>query len=241
MAPPDFRCPGIWRLSAGGIPIPHVPHGAAWQAAIHQHYRTELTPEERNNPLWDPDNEDHWTAFFTERRLAELAHCDGNGPLPLNKNATARKVWWGIEGRTLPFVLDHITAGNYPRLTMPQRQHWLPRRMDGPMSSSSRSPSSTPRTPGSGGVVIGSPPSVSTRLLRLEKDRGPDASSARVKKEPGMLASFTRVKKEPGSLTRVKEDQGGAPPSSKKARRLTDAAARQLAYQASDDLKEFPG
>jgi hypothetical protein len=29
MAPPDFRCPGTWRLSAGGIPIPPVPHGAA--------------------------------------------------------------------------------------------------------------------------------------------------------------------------------------------------------------------
>jgi hypothetical protein len=26
MAPPDFRCPGTWRLSAGGIPIPLVPH-----------------------------------------------------------------------------------------------------------------------------------------------------------------------------------------------------------------------
>jgi hypothetical protein len=56
-----------------------------------------------------------------------------------------------------------------------------------------------------------------------------------------MLASFTRVKKEPGSLTRVKEDHGGAPPSSKKARRLADAAARHLTYQASDDPKEFPG
>jgi hypothetical protein len=105
--------------------------------------------------------------FFTERRLVELAHYDGNGPPPLNKNAAAWKVWWGIKGRTLPFVLDHIAAGNYPWLTMPQRQHWLPRRMDGPMSSSSRSPSSTPRTPRSGGIVIGSPSSASTRLLCL--------------------------------------------------------------------------
>jgi hypothetical protein len=30
MALPDFRLPGTWRLSAGGIPIPPVPHGAAW-------------------------------------------------------------------------------------------------------------------------------------------------------------------------------------------------------------------
>jgi hypothetical protein len=59
MAPPDFRCPGTWRLSAGGIPIPPVPHGAARQAAIHRHYYEVLTPEERNDPLYDPDNDDH--------------------------------------------------------------------------------------------------------------------------------------------------------------------------------------
>jgi hypothetical protein len=55
MAPPDFRCPGAWRLSdwrlsVGGIPIPPVPHGAACQAAIHRHYYEVLTLEERNDP-----------------------------------------------------------------------------------------------------------------------------------------------------------------------------------------------
>jgi hypothetical protein len=77
MAPSDFRCPGTWRLSAGGIPIPPVPHGTARQVAIHRHYWEVLTPEERNDPLWDPDNKDHWTTFFTERRLAELALYEG--------------------------------------------------------------------------------------------------------------------------------------------------------------------
>jgi hypothetical protein len=72
MAPPDFRCPGTWRLSAGGIPIPPVPHGAARQAAIPRHYYEVLTSEERNDPLWDLDNEDQWTTFFAERRLQEL-------------------------------------------------------------------------------------------------------------------------------------------------------------------------
>jgi hypothetical protein len=32
--PPDFRAPGGWRLSAGGIPIPPPPMGAALDAAI---------------------------------------------------------------------------------------------------------------------------------------------------------------------------------------------------------------
>jgi hypothetical protein len=59
MAPPDFRCLGTWRLSAGGIPIPPVLHGTARQATVHRHYYEVLTPEERNDPLWDPDNVDH--------------------------------------------------------------------------------------------------------------------------------------------------------------------------------------
>jgi hypothetical protein len=236
MALSDFRCPGTWRLSAGGIPIPSVPHGAARQASIHQHYYEVLTPEERNDLLWDPNNEDQWTAFFTECHLAELAHYEGNGPPLPNKNAAMRKVWWGIEGRTLLFVLDHIAVGNYPRLTMPQRQHWLPCRMDGPVLWSLRSSSSTPRTSRSSVIVIGSPPSVSTHLLR-PKELGPGMSSAWVK-EPG---PFTRVKKEPGSFSHVKKEHGmPASPSSKKARWLTGDTARQLAYQAPDDSEEFP-
>jgi hypothetical protein len=129
------------------------------QVVIHQHYYEVLMPKERNDPLWDPDNMDHLTMFFMEHRLAELAHYEGNSPPLPNKNAAARKVWWGIEGRTLPAILDHIAVGNYLRLTMPQWQHWLPHMMDGPVSSSSRSSSSMLRTPRTGGIVIGSPPS----------------------------------------------------------------------------------
>jgi hypothetical protein len=33
-APPDFRAPGGWRLSAGGVPIPQPPIGDALDAAI---------------------------------------------------------------------------------------------------------------------------------------------------------------------------------------------------------------
>jgi hypothetical protein len=91
--------------------------------------------------------------------------------------------------------------------------------------------SRTPR--GGGGVVIGSPSSAPTRLLRPKKEPRIGASSARVKKEPGTPASFTRVKKEPVSFTRVKKEHDApAPPSSKNACRLADKAARQLDYQA---------
>jgi hypothetical protein len=217
-----------------------VPHGAARQAAIHRHYYEVFMPEERNDPLWDPDNEDQWKVFFTERRIQELAHYEGNGPPPAKKNTAPRKLWCGIQGHTLAWVLDHIAVGNYPRLTMPQR-HWLPRRMDGPVSLSSRSSSSMPRTPRSG-IVIGSPPSAPTCLLRPKKEPGSSgASSVWVKKETDTPASFTHVKKESGSFTRVKKEHDApTPASSKKARRLTEDAARQLAYQALDDT-EFPG
>jgi hypothetical protein len=109
----------MWWLSAGGIPIPPVPHGAARQAAIHRHYYEVLTPEERNDPLWDPDNKDHWTVFFTERHNTELAHYEGTSPALANKNAVAQKLCWGVRGRTLAWVLDHIAVGNNPQLTMP--------------------------------------------------------------------------------------------------------------------------
>jgi hypothetical protein len=100
-----------------------------------------------------------------------------------------------------------------------------------------------PRTPrGDCSIVIGSPSSAPTRILRPKKEPGLGASSDWVKKEPGTPASFTRVKKEPVSFTRVKKEHDApAPPSLKKARRLADEAARQLDYQALDDPKEFPG
>jgi hypothetical protein len=91
MAPPDFRFPGTWRLSIGGIPIPPVPHGAARSTAIHQHYYEGLTAEDRNDPVWDPDNETQWTVFFTKRRNHELVRYEGNSPPPANRNATVRK------------------------------------------------------------------------------------------------------------------------------------------------------
>jgi hypothetical protein len=170
----------MWMLSVGGIPIPPVPHGAAQSASIHRHYYEVLTPEERNDPLWDPDNEDQWSTFFTERRNQELVWCTTREMALHRPTRTPPrgKLWWGVPGRILAFVLDHIAVDNYPRLTMP-------RRMDAPVSSSSRSSLSTPRTLHAGGIIIRSPPSApSTRLLRPKKEGSVTSTSfARVKKE----------------------------------------------------------
>jgi hypothetical protein len=50
MAPPDFRAPGGWRLSAGGIPILLPPMGAALDAAIDEVIETMSDKQHANDP-----------------------------------------------------------------------------------------------------------------------------------------------------------------------------------------------
>jgi hypothetical protein len=84
MAPPDFRAPGGWRLSAGGIPIPPPPTGAALNAAIDEVLET-MSDEQRADPRFYLDNREAWTAFFRRRYERELAAYDGP---PLLRRAT---------------------------------------------------------------------------------------------------------------------------------------------------------
>ena len=53
--PPSYSDPAGWRLSAGGVPVPHVPQGVARRVSITIHYYHELTPEQRMDPRWHPD------------------------------------------------------------------------------------------------------------------------------------------------------------------------------------------
>ena len=53
--PPDMRVPGTWRLSAGGVPVPLVPEGAARRAEI-ACIRSSLTEEKRNEPRYAADS-----------------------------------------------------------------------------------------------------------------------------------------------------------------------------------------
>jgi hypothetical protein len=120
MAPPDFRAPGGWRLSAGGIPIPPPPTGAALDAAIDEVIKT-MSDEQRADPRFYPDNQEAWTAFFRRRYERELAAYEGPPPPPARNNAAGRRRWWSAPGRTLEFVLEHIerrTLEFYRRLGM---------------------------------------------------------------------------------------------------------------------------
>jgi hypothetical protein len=92
MAPPDFRTPGGWRLSAGGIPIPPPPTGTALDAAIDEVIET-MSDEQRADPRFYPDTRQAWTAFFRQRYERELAAYDGPPPPPARNSAAGRRCW----------------------------------------------------------------------------------------------------------------------------------------------------
>jgi hypothetical protein len=165
-APPDFRAPGGWRLSAGGVPIPPPPQGAALDAAIDE-ILEGMSDEQHADPRFYLDNYPAWNTFFRQRYERELAAYDGPPLPPTRNNASGRRRWWSAPGRTLEAVLAHIERENSPVLGMtpPQpptlsRRHgssWMPRRMASRSSgsassgsasarSASRSSVSTPRT-----------------------------------------------------------------------------------------------
>jgi hypothetical protein len=50
----------------------------------------------------------------------ELARYEGDGPPPVDNNKAGRLLWWG--SRTLEGVMNHILAGNYPRMRYPHFQ-----------------------------------------------------------------------------------------------------------------------
>jgi hypothetical protein len=118
MAPPDFRAPGGWRLSAGGIPIPPPPTGATLDAAIDEVLET-MSDEQHTDPRFYPDKREAWMAFFRRRYEHELTAYDGPPPPQARNNAAGRRRWWSAPSRTLEFVLEHIERGNDPVLEMP--------------------------------------------------------------------------------------------------------------------------
>jgi hypothetical protein len=213
MAPPDFRAPGGWRLSAGGIPIPPPPTGAALNAAIDEVLET-MSDEQRAEPRFYPDNREAWTAFFRRRYERELAAYNGPHPPPTRNNAAGRRRWWSAPGRTLEFVLEHIENGNDPVLEMPPAPH--------PTLSRRRGSSWMPRQMASGSSEMASSGSA-TRFGSLSS-----ASMSRtMKKEPATAPrrnSSALVIREGGART-------ASPPCRRKAKK--DAAAK-----AASDLAE---
>ncbi|KAE8800666.1 Homeobox protein KNOX3 [Hordeum vulgare] len=149
-----MRVPGAWRLSTGDVPVPTPPSTSERRGEITR-IRAALLEEVRNQERYAPDNTPLWTAYFTRLHEEQLA---STNCFPLTKgrnNFDDRKAWWGVPGRTLHVVLEHIEGGNNPPLEYPPisfscrcggsagSASWLPRRMaSGASSSSSGSRSS---------------------------------------------------------------------------------------------------
>ena len=69
----DFRAPGGWRLSVGGVPIPPPPVGRAALEAEIDAVLVTLSDEQRAEERFWPDNYEAWTQFFRQRYERELA------------------------------------------------------------------------------------------------------------------------------------------------------------------------
>ncbi|KAK1698324.1 hypothetical protein QYE76_015021 [Lolium multiflorum] len=98
--------------------------GYARRAAITNHYYLDLTPEQRMNPRWHPDNQHTWDAFFINRRERALARYEEDGLPPGNFHEAGRRLWW--YGRTLQSVMDYITAGDIPACATLSSSHEPP-------------------------------------------------------------------------------------------------------------------
>jgi hypothetical protein len=90
-APPDFRVPGGWRLSArgGGVPIPPPPVGRDELDTAIDAVLVTLTDEQRAEERYRADNYDGWNEFFRLRHEREIAAFNGPPPPPARNNATA--------------------------------------------------------------------------------------------------------------------------------------------------------
>ena len=96
--------------------MPPVPAGPALRAAIDHHFWLVLTPEERADPIWNPDDEPAWAAFLARQRATRIVAYDGPA---WDTSSSRRRRWWGVPGRTIVRVIAHINAGNNPPLRMP--------------------------------------------------------------------------------------------------------------------------
>jgi hypothetical protein len=74
---------------------------SARRAAIYDHFWSALTPEERNDPRWDPKNNIAWSTFFSRQREDMIAAYNDNGPLQENFNSEGRRRWWSAPGKNL--------------------------------------------------------------------------------------------------------------------------------------------
>ena len=81
-----------------------------------------MTPEQRENPIWDPENHIAWTTYFNKCHKRELVDYNGLPAAPARSNSAGRTRWWGMPGRMLPYVLEYIENDNQRPLQAPPQE-----------------------------------------------------------------------------------------------------------------------
>ena len=114
--PPDVRVGKAFGISVHGIPVkkPLVRENKGFRGVQLTHYWRELTPEQRQEPCWNPENPASaalYEAAFRRLYEEEMNRWEGGGHPPKDKNAEGREAFWGVLGRTLQYVMNHIAAG----------------------------------------------------------------------------------------------------------------------------------
>ncbi|KAE8802091.1 Homeobox protein KNOX3 [Hordeum vulgare] len=115
--PSDMRVPGSWRLSVGGVSVPPPPTGADRLAEI---ARILSGPSESscNLPRYATDSSALCTTYFEHRHTDQLTATNAVKPHGRH-NFEGGRQWWGIRGRTLEAVLEHIQGCNSARYEYP--------------------------------------------------------------------------------------------------------------------------
>ena len=84
-----MRVPGTRRLSAGVVPVPPVPEGAARRAEIAR-IRSSLTQAQRDEPRYAADRHTLWTMYCRRRHEEQIVAT--NGVIPRGRfNADCRR------------------------------------------------------------------------------------------------------------------------------------------------------
>ena len=182
--PPDMRVGHGFVIGVNGVPVtkPLTRANRGFAAAVNTRYWRDLTPEQRQDPRWDPRNpanHGRYEAAFQRAYEEDFNRWDGPGPAPTDKNVAGREAFWSVPGRTLQFVMNHIANGG-SLLTAapaapppPPANQWVPRatpsssRASSSRSSSSRSRASSLLTPKPEQMKVKAEPELSPFMAEL--------------------------------------------------------------------------
>ena len=95
---PDMRVAYGFVIGVNGVPVtkPLTRTSRGFAAAVNTHYWRDLTPEQRQDPRWDPRNpanHGRYEAAFQRAYEEDFNRWDGPGSAPTDKNVVGREAF----------------------------------------------------------------------------------------------------------------------------------------------------